>query len=61
MTAKAALFALRFLLYFASGWFFAYLFYSRYTPQDKMVFAAMSAGLMIAGICLHIHSLKNHS
>ena len=61
MTTKIALSALRTLLYFASGWLLAYLFSSGYTLQDKMVLAAMSAGLMIAGISLHLDSLKNHS
>ena len=61
MTIKIALSALRILLYFAAGLFIPTLFSSDYTAQEKMVFAAMSAGLMIAGICLHVHSLKSRS
>lgn len=61
MTIKIALSTLRTLLYFAAGLFTPTLFSSDYTAQEKMVFVAMIAGLMIAGICIHVHSLKNHS
>lgn len=60
MAMKIALSALRTSLYFAAGLFAPALFSSDYTPQDKMVFVAMIAGLIIAGISLHLHSLKNH-